>query len=390
VVIGAALPVLPLHVHDELGFGPVMVGAVAGCQFGAALVARLWSGHAADTKGAKWAVMVGLLAAAAAGLLYLLSLSFISMPGVSIAILLAGRAVLGGAEAFIITGATTWGLVRVGAHNAGKVIAWMGTAMFAAFAAGAPLGTALYSRGGFGAVALATTIAPLAMLLLIAPLRSVLPTKRGSPNILSVVSRIWLPGLGAALSSVGFGAIIAFSPLLLVTHGWTPLWLPFTAYAIALILARLLFGHLPDRIGGARVALISVLIETAGLVLMWLAPSAIIAATGAALTGFGYSLVFPGLGVEAVRLAPPESRGVAMGAYTACLDIALGVSGPVLGLIASSASFGVVFLVSAIIVLSSAAVALRLQRGHWPLSKPDHEEHGLPACCLSPTFWSQS
>ena len=37
VVIGAALPILPLHVHDELGFGPVMVGVVAGCQFAAAL-----------------------------------------------------------------------------------------------------------------------------------------------------------------------------------------------------------------------------------------------------------------------------------------------------------------------------------------------------------------
>jgi hypothetical protein len=28
LVIGAALPVLPLHVHDGLGFGPVMVGVV--------------------------------------------------------------------------------------------------------------------------------------------------------------------------------------------------------------------------------------------------------------------------------------------------------------------------------------------------------------------------
>src|SRR3954449_12401826 len=157
VVIGAALPVLPLHVRDTLGFGPVMVGVVAGCQFAAALVARLWSGHAADTKGAKWAVMAGLLAATAAGLLYLMSLSFVSTPTISVVILLAGRAVLGGAESFIITGATTWGLVRVGAHNSGKVIAWMGTAMFAAFAGGAPLGTVLYTNGGFGAVDTATT-----------------------------------------------------------------------------------------------------------------------------------------------------------------------------------------------------------------------------------------
>src|SRR3954454_25051497 len=78
LVIGAALPVLPLHVRDRLGFGPVMVGAVAGCQFAAALVARIWSGQAADIKGAKWAVMMGLAGAALAGFLYLLSLSFLN------------------------------------------------------------------------------------------------------------------------------------------------------------------------------------------------------------------------------------------------------------------------------------------------------------------------
>ena len=64
------------------------------------------------------------------------------------------------------------------------------------------------------------------------------------------------------------------------------------SYAVALIAARLILGHLPDRIGGARVALICVLIEAAGLALIALAPSALSAAVGAALTGFGYALVF--------------------------------------------------------------------------------------------------
>ena len=172
--------------------------------------------------------------------------------------------------------------------------------------------------------------------------------------------RIWLPGLGASLCSVGFGAIAAFSSLLFADHGWTPVWLAFSAYALSLILARIGFGHFPDRIGGAKVALICVLVETVGLALMGFASSAVMAAIGAALTGFGYALVFPGLGVEAVRLAPPESRGVAMGAYTACLDVALGVSGPALGVLASRAGFGAVFLTSSIVVLSAAAMALKL------------------------------
>jgi MFS family permease len=307
--------------------------------------------------------MAGLAGAAMSGLLYLFSLSFLSAPRISIGVLLAGRAVLGGAESFIITGATTWGLARVGAHNAGKVIAWMGTAMFAALAVGAPLGTALYERGGFGAVSSAAALAPLVTLILIAPLRAAAPRHKTGPSLLSVAKNIWLPGLGAAVSSIGFGAIATFSSLLFAGNGWTPVWLAFSAYAASLIAARAAFGHLPDRLGGAPVALWSVLIETAGLMLMGLAPGVVVATVGAALTGFGYALVFPALGVEAVRRAPSDSRGVAMGAYTACLDIALGVSGPVLGALASRMGLNSVFLASAVVVFGAAFVAWQLLRG---------------------------
>lgn len=360
VVIGMALPVLPLHVHDDLGFGPAMVGLVAGSQFAASLASRFWSGRLCDTRGPKRAVMVGLVGATAAGLLYLLSQRFAGSPHISVTVLLAGRAVLGAAESFIITGATVWGLARVGVHNAGKVIAWMGTAMFAAFAGGAPLGVALYSRGGFGAVAAATVLAPLATVALVTPLRPVASERKSSVGMFPVIRRIWLPGLGAALSSIGFGVIVTFGSLFFATRGWTPVWLAFSSYAIALIVARLLFGHLPDKIGGAKVALVCVLIEVTGLVLMALAATAVLAAIGAALVGFGYALVFPGLGVEAVHRAPPEARGVAMGAYTACLDLALGVSGPVLGLVASGLGIGAVFLVSAVAVFAALPVAASL------------------------------
>jgi MFS family permease len=162
------------------------------------------------------------------------------------------------------------------------------------------------------------------------------------------------------LSSIGFGAIIAFGSLLAAQRGWNPVWLLFTAFAVSLVAARLLLGHVPDQLGGARVALACVLIEAVGLALIWAAPGRALAAAGAALAGFGYSLVYPGLGVEAVRRVPPQSRGLAMSAYTVFLDVALGFGSPALGLIAGRFGLDTAFLICALIVLGTAAVALRL------------------------------
>src|SRR2546425_1670935 len=123
LIIGVAMPVLPLHVHQGLGLGTFIVGLVAGIQFAAALFSRVWAGRHADGRGAKHAVITGLMLATAAGLLYLLSLLFERQPAVSATILLIGRAVLGAGESFVITGAQTWGLVIAGPQNTGKVIA---------------------------------------------------------------------------------------------------------------------------------------------------------------------------------------------------------------------------------------------------------------------------
>jgi MFS family permease len=197
-------------------------------------------------------------------------------------------------------------------------------------------------------------------------------TTQVRPSFRRVLGTVALPGLGAALSSVGFGALIAFVTLLYADRGWTHGWLPYTVFAAIFILARLLAGHLPDRTGGARVALVCLLIEAVGLALIGLASSPAVALLGAGLTGLGYSLVYPGFGVEAVLRVPAESRGLAMGAYTAFLDLALGIGGPALGLLAGAIGFGPVFLVSAFGVLAAVPIALRF------LSIRGHHENACP------------
>jgi len=161
--------------------------------------------------------------------------------------------------------------------------------------------------------------------------------------------------------------VTTFVALLFARRGWANGWQAYTAYATAFILARIVFSDLADAIGGAKVALVCALIEVVGQALIWLAVRPEIALLGAALTGFGFSLVYPGFGVEAVRRVPAQSRGLAMGAYTAFLDLAQGLASPALGLIAGVASLNAVFLASAVTVLCAAIVA------SWLMAHPAAE-----------------
>jgi predicted MFS family arabinose efflux permease len=123
-----------------------------------------------------------------------------------------------------------------------------------------------------------------------------------------------------------------------------------------------LLGHLPDRLGGPFTALVFAIVEAIGLVTMGLASQPIVALAGAALVGFGYSLVFPGFGIAVVRAAPSQSRGMAMGLYSACLDVALAFSGPALGLVGDVAGLPAIFVTTGGFVSLSTFVALFIIR----------------------------
>ena len=357
LIIGLQLPVLPLHLNHTLGMSTLVVGMVVGAQFAAALLSRAWAGNFADMRGPKRAMLIGMLVAASSGVLYLASLAFVDTPALSVWVLLAGRVVLALGESLIITGSMGWGMGLVGPQNAGKVMAWIGIAIYAAFALGAPLGVAINSQWGFSGISIASLLLPLCALAIVAGAKGVAPTSQRRTSFYKVLGTVWLPGLGLAFSSIGFGLITAFIALLFASKNWGNASFAFTAFGLAFIGARIFFGHLPDKLGGAVVALVCVLIEAAGQLLIWGAGSPLMAYLGAALTGFGYSLAFPGFGVEAIKRAPPQTRGLAMGAYVAFLDIALGISSPLAGALAGAAGVGSVYLAGAVAVAMSVVVA---------------------------------
>lgn len=354
--IGLPLPALPDFILNTLHFDVLLVSLVLAAQSLTTLATRHMSGTLADRRGTQRAVILGLGFSALSGVGY--TFAAVAPGGVSLALLIATRALLGLGESLLITGALTWGIGLVGRERAGLVMAWNGIAMYSALAIGAPVGEAIYARYGFTGVALSAIAAPTLAFTMLPFMTRLAPIVGRRLAFHHVAGMIWRPGVGLSLATLGFGAIAAFATLLFQTRGWPHAERALLAFGAAYVLARLLFGHTPDRFGGRRVALVCLTIELCGQVALWAAPAPWLAIAGAALTGFGFSLVFTSLGVEAVRLSPPENRGVAMGGYVAFFDLSLGVLVPLAGLIVREAGYSSAYLAGAVATVTAIAITM--------------------------------
>jgi MFS family permease len=358
LAVGLPLPVLPLFVHDQFGFSTLTVGLVIGIQFLATVLTRGYAGRVTDQQGGKRSALQGTAVSAFAGLLYLVAALPGMPPAISLAIIVVGRLAAGFGESQFVTGCVSWSIASVGPTRAGLSMSWTGIAMFAALAIGAPVGMALYQAYGLEAAMVACIAAPLiAAVIAFGATSYINPTGQRLP-FHRVVGQIWREGLGLMLQGVGLSGLTAFASLYFATRGWAHAGLVMTAFGIGFILVRVVFGGLPDRIGGYRVALWSLVVEAIGQAMLWGAPTEIVALAGALVTGLGCGLIFPALGVEVLKRVLPANRGSAMGAFVAFLDIAFGCAGPAAGLIAGQFGYAAVYLFGAACALLGAALAL--------------------------------
>ena len=358
LAVGLPLPVIPLFVHDKLGFSNLIVGLAVGIQFLATVLTRGYAGRLTDHFGGKRSALQGGAVCALGGLLYLVSAMPGLAPAISLVIIIVGRLVAGFGESQLVTGFVSWSVASVGPQRAGLSMSWTGVAMFAALAIGAPVGMALYQSYGLQTAMIACVVAPLVSAVI--AVREISYTSSAGQRLpfYKVIGQIWREGLGLMLQGVGLSGLTAFASLYFVSRHWGHAGLVMTAFGVGFIFVRVALGHVTDRTSGYRVALWSLVIEAIGQAMVWFAPSEIAALAGALVTGLGCALVFPALGVEALKRVLPANRGSAMGAFVAFLDIAYGISGPVAGLIAGQFGYAAVYLFGAACALLGAGLVL--------------------------------
>ena len=170
------------------------------------------------------------------------------------------------------------------------------------------------------------------------------------------------PGAALALATVGYAALAGFVVLHLDERGIGHGAAVFTVFAFSVVATRVFAGGLPDRLGAARCAAGAAVIEAAGLLAIALAQSPAVAIAGAVAMGAAFSTIFPSLALLVINRVPESRRGVAMGTFTACFDIGVGLGAPIAGAAAALGGYGLSFVFAMAAALGAATVAVIVGR----------------------------
>ena len=312
LTLGLPLAVLPTIVHSTLGYGPALAGLAVSLQYVGTLVSRPSAGRMVDSSGPKRAVILGLTGSAGAGLLLLAASALERSPVLALLLIGSSRLLAGFAESWGSTGSIMWTIGRVGARRTAQVISWNGITSYGGLALGAPLGVIV--TDGWGLDVLGGLVALLAATaLLFAATRPPIVVVPGERlGFASVFARVALLGAALSLGSIGFGVLASFAALFYQARHWSNPALMLSMFGVCFIASRMAFASRIGRADGLRVALACFAVESTGLAIIWQSGSTPTALIGTALTGLGFALVFPSLGVEAVSRVSPANRGAAL------------------------------------------------------------------------------
>ena len=284
---GAVIPMLPIYLHEQAGASTFLTGLLIGLSSAFALLGRLFAGKTADRKGRRIALLLGMIFCAAAGLLYL--------PVFGLWALAAGRVLHGLGEGFFVTAAVAWAVDL------------------------APDNRRAQALGTMASVALFLTVSSITVLVIVFVMHEERrPHEHASSRWFP--PPVLLPGIMLGLGNVTYAAMAGFLILLLHQRGHGSAW-AFSAFALAVLFGRAVFGSLPDRMGPRRSLFAGYACLAVGLIAIAGGKSSVLDLPAALLVGLGYSFPWPALASVVVGQVPVSERAAALGALNAFYDL---------------------------------------------------------------------
>ena len=274
------------------------------------------------------------------------------------------RLLTGCAEGMIGASPINWAIMTFGEKHTAKIISYNGVACYGALALGASLGVVIIKYFSFYGLGFLIVILGL-MGYFIAEINDNRTVKKSindeQKSFWNVLGKVAPFGFCLALGGLGFAAISTFITLYYDFQHWQNGALCLSVFGILFVVSRLVFSNTIAKFGGINVAIASLTVEAVGLTVICLATHPYFALLGAGITGLGFSLVFPALGVMAMRTVSSSNKGSALAGYGLFIDISLGITGPLIGGVADYFGLAYIFPFSIGVVLIGLGLAYYLK-----------------------------
>ncbi len=353
---GILLAVTPLFVVGPLGGGAGAVGLAMGAFSVSTLLLRPWAGRWTDRHGRRRLLVGG------AALFACVTLGYLVVDGV--AGLIALRLLLGVAEATYFVAGFAALADLAPPQRAGEALSLNSLALYAGTALGPLLGQTLLHWGGFqvawiGSVVLAASAAAIALRV---PETHPPGDEVGPPAPL-IHRAALLPGAALFCGVAAMAGFLAFAVLRAQALGIEKWSLVLLLFGATVIVCRLVFARLPDRVGARRVAAAALAVVGIGLILVATAGSPVGLLLGTFVLGTGIAFVTPAVFASIFSVVPAEQRGSAAATTSVFLDLGLGGGPMVVGVLAAATTIpDALLLVAALPLMGSVVMGLLARR----------------------------
>ena len=393
------LAMLPLFLKEDLSGSDSAVGWIIGVFAFAALVPRVFIGREIDRGGSRRFLLAGAVIFVAASLSYLLADSF--------ATLMASRALHGLGMACFHTAAFTFVAQIAPPNRRAEAMGIWGVMSTVAtgFAPGGGLlvrdnlnndavfiCSALMATIGVGLIYLVRDPVREAAEVVPLPVEAPLPTADDLQPLVdrthrrSRRTRVWprprrdgtgllepsvyLPALLVLLLTWTFGAMQSFVLLFAKDRDIGGAGLYFTAYAGALLLARVIGGRVADQRGRWAVIVPTLGLAAVAMLILIVVSSLPMLLLAGAIFGFAFGACQPALTALAIDLVAPARRGAGMATFTSAFELGIGSGSVIMGMIAAATSYGTMFAISAVFPVIGMLIAIPASRASRRAAAP--------------------
>jgi predicted MFS family arabinose efflux permease len=159
------------------------------------------------------------------------------------------------------------------------------------------------------------------------------------------------PALITVTATFGYGSIITFIVIFGEERGIDQIFLYYLVNAVMATLARPITGKWFDRRGPKGLAIFCMSLSFVGLWVLSFAHSNLLIVISAMLFGVGFGSLIPTLQSWVLSQTPTNRRGVANGMFFSSIDLGIGLSGLVFGILAQFVDTGTLFQISSMFLI---------------------------------------